>query len=90
MSIIRRLLKEKRPLFVDGATGTMLQALGMPAGVNPAKFCLERPDVVRGVHRAYAEAGADILWRFVLQIAAGYRPRCFQRGHGSTCARRSG
>ena len=61
MSIIRRLLKEKRPLFVDGATGTMLQALGMPAGVNPAKFCLERPDVVRGVHRAYAEAGADIL-----------------------------
>lgn len=48
-------------LFVDGATGTMLQALGMPAGINPARFCLERPDVVRGVHTAYAEAGADIL-----------------------------
>lgn len=61
MKQIRQLLKEKKLLFVDGATGTMLQALGMPAGVNPAKFCLERPDVVRGVHSAYAEAGADIL-----------------------------
>lgn len=61
MSMIRHLLKEKRRLFVDGATGTMLQALGMPAGVNPARFCLDRPDVVRGMHRAYAEAGADIL-----------------------------
>lgn len=61
MSVIRQLLKEKKPLFVDGATGTMLQALGMPAGVNPARFCLERPDVVRGMHTAYAEAGADIL-----------------------------
>ncbi|MCH5278060.1 MAG: homocysteine S-methyltransferase family protein [Desulfovibrionaceae bacterium] len=61
MSMIRHLLKEKRRLFVDGATGTMLQALGMPAGINPARFCLERPDVVRDMHRAYAEAGADIL-----------------------------
>lgn len=61
MKQIRQLLKEKKLLFVDGATGTMLQALGMPSGVNPAKFCLERPDVVRGVHTAYAEAGADIL-----------------------------
>lgn len=58
---IRALLKEKRPLFVDGATGTMLQALGMPPGVNPAHFCLQRPDIVRGMHSAYAEAGADIL-----------------------------
>lgn len=61
MSEIRQLLKEKKTLFVDGATGTMLQALGMPPGVNPAEFCLERPDIVRGMHAAYAEAGADIL-----------------------------
>lgn len=61
MSLLRELLGLGRPLFIDGATGTMLQALGMPAGVNPARFCLDRPDIVRSMHTAYAEAGADIL-----------------------------
>ncbi len=61
MPRLRELLHLGRPLFIDGATGTMLQALGMPAGVNPAQFCLARPDIVRSMHAAYAEAGADIL-----------------------------
>ncbi len=61
MSRLRELLSLGRPLFIDGATGTMLQALGMPAGANPAQFCLARPDIVRSMHVAYGEAGADIL-----------------------------
>ena len=61
MSQLRNFLSSGRPLFIDGATGTMLQALGMPAGANPARFCLDRPDIVRSMHSAYAEAGADIL-----------------------------
>ena len=41
--------------------GTMLQSLGIPSGVNPAEFCMERMDIVRQVHTAYIEAGADIV-----------------------------
>lgn len=61
MSMIRQLLKQKKSLIVDGAAGSLLQALGMPAGINPARFCLDRPDIVQGMHRAYIEAGADII-----------------------------
>lgn len=58
---IRSALAQKKRLLIDGATGTMLQAHGMPAGVNPALFCMERPDIPRAVHEAYAKAGANIL-----------------------------
>ncbi len=60
MATIRERLAQRARLIIDGATGTMLQAHGMPPG-NPATFCLERPDVVRAIHGAYAEAGADII-----------------------------
>lgn len=56
-----RLVKDPRPLLLDGGLGTMLQARGLPAGMDPAQFCIERPEVLRGVHADYAAAGADIL-----------------------------
>lgn len=61
MDIIRTMLAEGRRLYVDGATGTMLQALGMPDGADPARFCLDRPDIVRTMHERYVQAGADII-----------------------------
>lgn len=61
MSTILNILKAKKPLFIDGAMGTMLQSLGMPNGANPAEFCMERTDIVRQIHSAYYEAGADII-----------------------------
>lgn len=39
----------------------MLQARGLPPGVSPEEFCLESPEVLRGIHRDYTDAGADIL-----------------------------
>ena len=48
-------------LFFDGGLGTMLQARGLPAGVSPEEFCLQAPDILRAIHREYAEAGSDIL-----------------------------
>ena len=48
-------------LFFDGGLGTMLQARGLPPGVSPEEFCLGSPDVLRGIHKDYADAGADIL-----------------------------
>ncbi len=48
-------------LLLDGAMGTMLQAAGLPAGMSPEEFCLERPDILQDIHRAYVQAGSDII-----------------------------
>lgn len=61
MNNLRSLLKSNTPLFIDGAMGTMLQALGMPNGANPAEFCMERPDIVEKIHLEYLNAGANII-----------------------------
>ncbi|WP_438938478.1 homocysteine S-methyltransferase family protein [Amycolatopsis orientalis] len=56
-----------RVLVADGAMGTALQAhdLGLDdfAGLEGCNEILDvtRPDVVRGVHRGYLEAGADLV-----------------------------
>ena len=58
-----------RILVIDGAMGTMLQQANLTAedfggpvleGCNE-NLVITRPDVVRGVHKAYFEAGADIV-----------------------------
>jgi len=48
-------------IVADGAMGTMLQAAGLPAGMPPEGWLLENPGPVRDVHRAYIEAGADLI-----------------------------
>ncbi|MBR6531279.1 MAG: homocysteine S-methyltransferase family protein [Clostridia bacterium] len=47
--------------FFDGGMGTMLQAGGLRAGELPETLNLTNPDLVYSVHKAYAEAGADII-----------------------------
>lgn len=49
------------PLLMDGATGTQLQARGMPTGVCTEAWALEHPDVLLAVQRAYVAAGAKVL-----------------------------
>lgn len=51
---------EKR-LFFDGASGTMLQKMGLGAGELPETWNLVHPDRVVSMHRAYLEAGCDIF-----------------------------
>jgi 5-methyltetrahydrofolate--homocysteine methyltransferase len=55
------LLEATRPLLGDGAMGTMLQQAGLTDGGAPELWNVERPDVVRGIYRAYAEAGAHLI-----------------------------
>lgn len=57
----RQALADRERIFFDGGIGSMLQARGMPAGVSPEAFCLERPDVLFGIHKDYAAAGADVI-----------------------------
>ena len=60
---------EKRILIIDGAMGTMLQAENLTYedfGGEELDGCNEnlvitRPDVIKKVHCAYLEAGADII-----------------------------
>ena len=57
----RQALGLGRPLLLDGAMGTMLQASGMPAGATPEEFCMENSDTLRSIHKAYLDAGVDLL-----------------------------
>jgi 5-methyltetrahydrofolate--homocysteine methyltransferase len=74
-SALRRLASE-RILVLDGAMGTMIQALGLDEqGYRGARFDawnrevrgnndllnLSRPEAVRSIHLAYFRAGADIV-----------------------------
>ena len=69
-------MASRRILVLDGAMGTMIQSHGLEEadyrgdllrdhpqdlkGDNDL-LCLTRPDVIAGIHRAYLEAGADIV-----------------------------
>ena len=55
-------LWKNRTVILDGATGTNLQAAGMPVGVCPEQWILEHPDVLVELQKAYVEAGTDILY----------------------------
>ena len=48
-------------LIADGATGTMLQAAGLPTGMSAEAWILERPEEIMQLHRAYVEAGSQIV-----------------------------
>ncbi|KAF0203086.1 MAG: 5-methyltetrahydrofolate--homocysteine [Bacteroidetes bacterium] len=67
---------EKRVLVLDGAMGTMIQRYNLtgpdyhgtrfathPVDVkgNNDLLCLTRPDIILEIHKAYLEAGADII-----------------------------
>ena len=48
-------------LIADGATGTMLQAAGLPAGRPGEAWVLEQPEEIKKLHQAYVEAGSQII-----------------------------
>jgi 5-methyltetrahydrofolate--homocysteine methyltransferase len=60
-SRIINLLKNKI-LILDGAWGTELQKRGMPPGICPEAWIIEHPETVQEIHRAYALAGADVVY----------------------------
>lgn len=60
MADFRKAIREK-VLVLDGAMGTMLQQRGLVPGGSPEGMNLTASEVVEGIHREYAAAGADIL-----------------------------
>lgn len=53
----------KRPLILDGAMGSLLEQQGLTKEDSSwsAKANLKHPDTVLKIHKAYIEAGADII-----------------------------
>jgi 5-methyltetrahydrofolate--homocysteine methyltransferase len=51
----------KPPLLLDGGMGTLLFQMGLETGKAPDSWLLEEPEKVERAHRAYVEAGSDII-----------------------------
>ncbi len=60
MSFLNR-IKNGEVLILDGAMGTQLQKLGLEAGGCGDHFNLTAPEKVQEVHKAYLNAGSDII-----------------------------
>ncbi len=48
-------------LIADGATGSMLQAAGLPAGTPPEEWNVSQPEKIKALHTAYLEAGSGLV-----------------------------
>jgi 5-methyltetrahydrofolate--homocysteine methyltransferase len=48
-------------LVADGATGTNYQQMGIEIGVPPEEWVLDEPENVLALHRAFVDAGSDII-----------------------------
>ncbi|MCH8843708.1 MAG: homocysteine S-methyltransferase family protein [SAR324 cluster bacterium] len=59
-TIVERLARGET-LISDGGTGTYLQAHGLEPGGCPEEFNASRPDVIRGMAKAYFDAGSDLV-----------------------------
>ena len=51
----------ERPFLFDGAMGTLLHSHGVPMDISFDGINLTQPAVVADIHRAYIEAGSDII-----------------------------
>ncbi|MEY8419372.1 homocysteine S-methyltransferase family protein [Oscillospiraceae bacterium 44-5] len=57
----RELLNTPGPILLDGGMGTMLQARGLKLGEHPELAALEHSGWLLDIHRAYVDAGTQIL-----------------------------
>ena len=74
--LLERLGKEL--LYFDGGMGTLLQSKGLQPGELPEVWNLEHAEEIIDIHKAYFEAGSDIVLS---------NPEC-KKGCRTWCARR--
>lgn len=61
MQDLRTYLEDGHLLIADGATGTMLQSMGLPPGVALESWNVDNPDAVRALYRAYLDSGSQVI-----------------------------
>lgn len=49
------------PLVADGAMGTQLYERGLLYTQNYEEVCVTRPDLIKGIHKEYLRAGAQVI-----------------------------
>jgi len=79
MPDLRQRLSEPGIIIMDGATGTQLQQMGLPAGKAPELWNLENPEAIKQHYRAYIDAGSDAI---LTNTFGGSRPRLDMEGSG--------
>ncbi|HET6625374.1 MAG TPA: homocysteine S-methyltransferase family protein [Nocardioidaceae bacterium] len=77
MNRLSALLGTGTPVLLDGGMGTLLQDRGLEDGGAGELWNVDRPDVIRASHEAYAAAGARIL---TTNTFGGTRPRLQMHG----------
>lgn len=58
--VLEQLLKTQ-PIITDGAWGTQIQVLGLPAGACPDSWNIENPGAIEQVARSYVEVGSQVI-----------------------------
>jgi 5-methyltetrahydrofolate--homocysteine methyltransferase len=61
MNKLKSLLDNTAVLLVDGAMGTMLFEAGLDSGDSPQAWNIAHPERVKAVHRAYLDAGSQVV-----------------------------
>jgi 5-methyltetrahydrofolate--homocysteine methyltransferase len=79
MPDLKQKLTEPGIIILDGATGTQLQKMGLPAGMAPELWNLHNPEAVKKHYQAYIEAGSDAI---LTNSFGGTRPRLDMEGSG--------
>lgn len=59
--LLEHLLDPNQVVVFDGAMGTMLYSKGVFINQNYDELDLRAPDLIREVHRAYVDAGAEVI-----------------------------
>ena len=54
-------LIKKRTVLLDGGMGTELIKHGFPPGACPETWNVEKPDIVKKIHKSYYDAGSDAV-----------------------------
>jgi len=54
-------LMKKRTVLLDGGFGTELIRLGFPGGACPESWNVEKPEIVKKIHKSYFDAGSDVV-----------------------------
>ena len=65
---MKSLVRDNRVHVFDGAMGTLLYRRGVFVNVCYDELNLSRPELVRGIHEEYINAGAEILELSLIHI----------------------
>lgn len=58
MEILKKI--QEQGLLFDGGMGSMLIAKGLKGGESAEKWNIDHPEIIREIHRAYFDAGAEV------------------------------